>query len=155
MSDTDTETQTENRRQFERVRVTAPVKLEATLKGRFIDILSLELTGVTVDMSRGGVLAKVDQSITPGVRCRIEIEPKDGKGEPRSFYGRVRRSFQGNRSGYLVALEFDEPLKVKEALAGLPGGEQLVEADDEESGKSEKDAGSEKSGKKGSPKKDD
>lgn len=128
MSETDTKT--DNRRQFERVRVNAPVKLEATLKGRFIDILSLELEGVTVDMSRGGVLAKVDQSITPGVRCRIEIEPEEGGGDPRSFFGRVRRTYQGNRNGYLVALEFDEPLKVKEALAALPGGE-LVEAGEE------------------------
>lgn len=126
-----TETKTdENRRQYERVRVTAPVKLEATLKGRFIDILSLELTGVTVDMSRGGVLAQVDQSITPGVRCRIEIEPEEGDGAPRSFYGRVRRTISHNRNGYMVALEFDEPLKVKEALVALPGGEP-VEADDE------------------------
>jgi len=125
-----TDTQTDNRRQFERVRVTAPVKLEATLKGRFIDILSLELEGVTVDMSRGGVLAEVDQSITPGVRCRIKIEAEDGHGDARSFFGRVRRTFQGKRDGYLVALEFDEPLKVKEALAALPGGE-LVQEDEE------------------------
>ena len=62
-----------NRRQYERVGVTRPVKLEATLRGRFIDIMRLEMTGVTIDVSDGGFCANVDQSISPGVRCRVEL----------------------------------------------------------------------------------
>lgn len=104
----------ENRRQWERVKVRKPVKLEATLRGRFIDIMRLEMSGKTIDMSQGGILANVDQSISPGVRCRVDIA--NGEGNPESLYGRVRRASMG-RNGFVVALEFDEPLKAQELLA--------------------------------------
>jgi hypothetical protein len=104
-----------NRRQYERVKVSQPVKLEATLRGRFIDIMRLEMSGVTIDMSEGGFSANVDQSISPGVRCRVELPSEDG-GDPKSLWGRVRRSSTGKK-GYVVALEFDEPVEA----AGLLG----------------------------------
>ena len=103
-----------NRRVHERVRVTKPVKLEATLRGRFIDIMRLEMTGVTIDMSDGGFCANVDQSISPGVRCRVELADTEG-GEPKSFWGKVRRTTSG-KNGFIVALEFDEPEQAVEAL---------------------------------------
>ncbi len=103
-----------NRRQYERVRVSRPVKLEATLRGRFIDIMRLEMTGVTIDMSGGGFSANVDQSISPGVRCRVELAAEDG-GETHSLWGRVRRTTMG-KDGYVVALEFDEPAEAAKVL---------------------------------------
>jgi hypothetical protein len=112
-----------NRRQYERVGVTRPVKLEATLRGRFIDIMRLEMTGVTIDVSDGGFCANVDQSISPGVRCRVELAGEDG-GDPRSLWGRVRRTTHG-KTGYVVALEFDEPLEAAELL-GQSGTEGAV-----------------------------
>lgn len=110
--------QDDDRRQYERVKVSKPVKLEAILRGRFIDIMRLEMSGVTIDMSRGGFLAKVDQSISPGVRCRIDLQEKEAGGEPESLWGRVRRSSMGKR-GFIIALEFDEPLKAMAALSGM------------------------------------
>ena len=104
-----------NRRQHERVKVSRPVKLEATLRGRFIDIMRLEMTGVTIDMSGGGFCADVDQSISPGVRCRVELADEEG-GEPRSLWGRVRRTTSG-KNGYVVALEFDDPAEAAKLLA--------------------------------------
>jgi len=109
--------QEDDRRQYERVKVSKPVKLEAILRGRFIDIMRLEMSGVTIDMSRGGFLANVDQSISPGVRCRVDIQGKKDGDEPESLWGRVRRSSMGKR-GFIVALEFDEPLKAMAALGG-------------------------------------
>lgn len=109
-----TEEDGRNRRQHERVKVSQPVKLEATLRGRFIDIMRLEMSGVTIDMSDGGFSATVDQSISPGVRCRVELTDADG-GDPRSLWGRVRRTTHG-KTGYVVALEFDEPLEAAKAL---------------------------------------
>lgn len=103
-----------NRRQYERVKVSQPVKLEATLRGRFIDIMRLEMSGVTIDMSEGGFSANVDQSISPGVRCRVELPSEDG-GDPKSLWGRVRRSSTGKK-GYVVALEFDEPVEAADLL---------------------------------------
>ncbi len=117
-----------NRREHERIRVTRPVKLEATLRGRFIDIMRLEMIGATIDMSDGGFCANVDQSISPGVRCRVEINDDDGK--PRSLWGRVRRT-TGGKNGYVVALEFDEPLVAAELLA--PAGSVKNAADEDAS----------------------
>ncbi len=111
-----------NRRQHERVKVSQTVKLEATLRGRFIDIMRLEMTGVTIDMSNGGFCAHVDQSISPGVRCRVELADKNGP--TKSLWGRVRRTTKG-RDGYVVALEFDEPVEAAELL-GEPGATATV-----------------------------
>ncbi len=88
--------------------------MEATLRGRFIDIMRLEMSSVTIDMSEGGFSANVDQSIAPGARCRVELVDQDG-GEPRSIWGRARRCTTG-RNGFVVALEFDEPVAALEAL---------------------------------------
>jgi hypothetical protein len=107
----------DDRRQYERVKVSKPVKLEAILRGRFIDIMRLEMSGVTIDVSRGGFLANVDQSISPGVRCRVDLQADESGNEAESLWGRVRRSSMGKR-GFIVALEFDEPLKAMAALTG-------------------------------------
>ena len=103
-----------NRRQHDRVRVSRPVKLEATLRGRFIDIMRLEMTGMTINLGGGGFCANVDQSISPGVRCRVELADEEG-GDPRSLWGRVRRT-TGGKNGYVVALEFDEPVEAAKLL---------------------------------------
>jgi len=117
-----------NRRQHERIKVSQPVKLEATLRGRFIDIMRLEMTGVTIDLSDGGFCANVDQSISPGVRCRVELS-EDG-GESRSLWGRVRRTTQG-RGGYVVAIEFDEPVEAAELLGKTGGEGAVIEVEEE------------------------
>ena len=53
-------------------------------------------------------------------------------GDPRSLWGRVRRTTHGN-GGYVVALEFDEPMEAAEAL-GKNGGKgavvEVAESDD-------------------------
>jgi hypothetical protein len=125
-----------NRRQYERVKVTQPVKLEATLRGRFIDIMRLEMSGVTIDMSEGGFLANVDQSISPGVRCRVELPGEDGA-DPKSLWGRVRRTTTG-KTGFVVALEFDEPVEAAELLGSAAGAVlEVPETDGSGNGKGE------------------
>ncbi|MGD8328921.1 MAG: PilZ domain-containing protein [Acidobacteriota bacterium] len=118
-----------NRRQHERIKVAQPVKLEATLRGRFIDIMRLEMTGVTIDLSNGGFCANVDQSISPGVRCRVEIVDDEG-GDPRSLWGRVRRTTL-SKGGYVVALEFDEPVEAAELLGKAGAEGAVIEIEDE------------------------
>ncbi len=119
----------ENRRQHQRVKVSQQVKLEATLRGRFIDIMRLEMTGVTIDMSNGGFCANVDQSISPGVRCRVELAD-DENGAGKSLWGRVRRTTKGPQ-GYVVALEFDEPVEAAELL-GDGGKATVIEVAEQE-----------------------
>lgn len=106
-----------NRRRHERVRVKQPVKLEATLHGRFIDIMRLEMSGVTIDLSNGGMSATVDQSISPGVRCRVEFPNPDG-GSPLNLWGRVRRTTP-KHNVHVVALEFEELEEAAEVLRGI------------------------------------
>lgn len=141
------EHQDEDRRQHERVRVSRPIKLEATLRGRFIDIMRLEMTGMTIDMSGGGFCANVDQSISPGVRCRVELADEEG-GDPHSLWGRVRRTTSG-KNGYVVALEFDEPLEAAELL-GAAGSAviEVAEAGDDEEQATEATTASEPAAKK-------
>lgn len=117
-----------NRRQHERIKVSQPVKLEATLRGRFIDIMRLEMTGVTIDMSDGGFSASVDQSISPGVRCRVELA--DEAGDRRSLWGRVRRTTHG-KTGYVVGIEFDEPVEAAELLGRGRTGAVIEVAEEE------------------------
>jgi hypothetical protein len=124
--------QDDDRRQYERVKVSKPVKLEAILRGRFIDIMRLEMSGVTIDVSRGGFLANVDQSISPGVRCRVDLKESESTGEAESLWGRVRRSSMGKK-GFVVALEFDEPLKAMAALTGQKAPDAEDEASDGDS----------------------
>ena len=81
----DSDISPDNKRKYERIRVSRPVKMEATLRGRFIDIMRLEMSGVTIDMSEGGFSANVDQSIAPGARCRVELAGEDG-GEPQPLF---------------------------------------------------------------------
>ncbi len=126
-----------NRRQHDRVRVSRPVKLEATLRGRFIDIMRLEMTGMTIDMSGGGVCANVDQSISPGVRCRVELADEES-GEPRSLWGRVRRTTSG-ANGYVVAIEFDEPEEAAKVL-GQSGSAMIEVAGASDDGEGEEPA---------------
>ena len=95
--------------------------------------MRLEMTGVTIDMSGGGFCANVDQSISPGVRCRVELADAEG-GEPRSLWGRVRRTTgRGGKDGYVVALEFDEPEEAARVL-GEPGSAviEVAEASDDD-----------------------
>ena len=123
----------ENRRRHQRVRVTKTIKLEATLRGRFIDIMRLEMSGVTIDISEGGILANVDQSISPGVRCRVDLTAKDGDGPTESFWGRVRRTDMG-KNGFVVAIEFDEPVKALEALGASTADLELDGVDQADNG---------------------
>ncbi len=79
------------------------------MHGRFIEIMQLKMMGATIDVSNGGFLAKVDQTVLPSVRCRVEFDGKEG-GDPKSLGGQVlRTSVAEDKDGFLVALEFDDP----------------------------------------------
>ena len=110
----------EERRQHRRLSLSEPVKMEATLHGRFIDIMELEMTGATIDVGNGGLLASVDQTVLPGVRCRVEFDGKES-GDPESLAARVLRTSIGTGEKFLVALEFDDP----EAAARILGAHDI------------------------------
>ena len=113
------------RRKHRRFKVSQPVKLEAILNGRYIEILQLEMSGSTIDLGPGGFLARVDRTVLPGVRCRIELGSKDGE-EPKSLDGRVIRTDVVDR-GFLVALEFNDPEEAAKVLGSSDiGGKETA-----------------------------
>ena len=121
----ETEARTEERRQHQRVKVSQPLKMEATLNGHFIEILRIEMVGKTIDMGPGGVRARIDQSVLPGVRCRVELDSEDDE-NPKSLVGRVLRA-SADAGGFIVALEFNDPTEAAKILGSSDiGGKETA-----------------------------
>jgi len=69
--------------------------------------------GVTVNISRGGIMASVDRRLPLRARCRIHFPDAAHRIRPTETGGEVLRiSRQGK--GFLVGIKFDEPLEVLE-----------------------------------------
>jgi len=118
-------TPAEERRQHQRVKVSQPLKMEATLNGHFIEILRIEMVGKTIDMGPGGFRAHIDQSVLPGVRCRVELDTEDDK-KPKSLVGRVLRT-SADAGGFIVALEFNDPTEAAKILGSSDiGGKETA-----------------------------
>ncbi len=70
--------------------------------------------GVTVDLSSGGVLARVGRTWPVGTRCLVRfLDQTEERIKPSVLLGTVRRDTR-SRDGYCVALEFETPLEVFE-----------------------------------------
>ncbi len=68
--------------------------------------------GTTSNISRGGMLLDVDQSIAPGKRCLVRFRGASGQVSPESTSATVRRAEPRRETSYPVALEFDRVLDV-------------------------------------------
>lgn len=71
---------------------------------------SKPVTGTTVNLSRGGLLAKVDQTIALAARCQVHFIGVADRIRPQKVSGVVRRVSRA-RHAHLVAIQFDEPLE--------------------------------------------
>ena len=69
--------------------------------------------GVTVNISRGGMLAAVDRSLPVAAHCSIRFLDADGRARPVETTGRVLRVAQ-REDGFAVGIMFDEPLDALE-----------------------------------------
>jgi len=102
-----------NRRQFDRAAASIPLELVVSLHG--FDPLDhgFEVHGTTLDVGRGGALARVQRPVTEGSRCVLHVpggEPELGR---TLIYATVRRVSE-EPEGFLVAVEFDTPLETLE-----------------------------------------
>ena len=100
-------------RAYPRVEVVVPVELDVEPGG-------VTTSGNVVNVSRGGLLVRVQDQIEVGARCAVRFPISEGE------YSRVRAAkvirSQADESGYLVALLFDSP------LPAAPGAESLFPA---------------------------
>jgi hypothetical protein len=85
------------------------VNIEASLSLMGHEVMRLELTGTTTDISRGGMLIRVNQEVLPGARCDVRFVDTRGRIAPDRVTGRVRRSSKV-RNAFSLAMEFDQPL---------------------------------------------
>ena len=99
----------ENRRAFQRLAATFPIELEPEHRTGRSDLTALPLAGVTLNVSKGGMLAKIDQGILRHGRYLIRFLKAGGSVRPEITWGAVKRSRARNR-GWEVGIEFDDPL---------------------------------------------
>ena len=66
-------------------------------------------TGTTLNVSRGGLMARVDRPLPLGVRCTLLFDEHDVVEPSRDVAGKVVRSDRTS-TGCFVAIEFDSPL---------------------------------------------
>jgi hypothetical protein len=98
-----------DKRSYERVKVAYEIHIEASLSLGGHEVMRLEQTGTTFDISRGGMMVRVKQDVLPGARCDVHFVDPKAKIEPARITGRVRRSSKV-RDAFNLALEFDQPL---------------------------------------------
>lgn len=100
----------QNRRAFQRLPAHFQIQLEPEHRANRRDIGALPLNGTTVNVSRGGMLAKIDQGILRHGRYLIRFLEASGAIQPEVTWGAVRRSRARNQ-GWEVGIEFDDPLE--------------------------------------------
>jgi len=100
-----------NRRAYRRLPAQLQIQLEPEHRAHRQDIAALPLNGTTVNMSRGGMLAKIDRGILRHGRYLIRFLEASGAIRPEITWGAVRRSRARSR-GWEVGIEFDDPLDV-------------------------------------------
>ena len=108
---TDIEVDPKNRRVYQRLPANVEIQLEPEHRAHRQDLAALPLNGMTVNLSRGGMLAKIDQGILRHGRYLIRFLEASGAIQPSVTWGAVRRSKAGNR-GWEVGFEFDDPLEM-------------------------------------------
>ena len=99
------------RRSFPRIVVCRPVRLEVHLAGPEFHIDGFDTGGLTVNLSRGGILVDVSRRIDVGTSCTVSVLQGEGDGVPSILQGTVRHTGSGE-VGWQIGLEFERPLEV-------------------------------------------
>ncbi|MFQ5744033.1 MAG: PilZ domain-containing protein [Acidobacteriota bacterium] len=100
-----------DRRLFPRLAISCPVRLEVKLLGSEFQVSRFDANGVTLNISRGGMMVHVDRRIGHDSACKISIFQAAGLVQPEILRGTVRHSSMAH-SGWQVGIEFDSPLEV-------------------------------------------
>ena len=99
----------DNRRAYQRLPANCTIELEPEQRTNRSDLVTLPLEGMIVNVSKGGMLAKIDQGILRHGRYLVRFLEVGGAIKPSVTWGAVRRSRTRSR-GWEVGIEFDDPL---------------------------------------------
>lgn len=99
-----------------------PVVLQVELHGFDGGDHRFRSSGRTVNLSRSGLLARVDHEVRPGTRCLAHFPSATGQLGRTMIYGVVRRA-RDLAGKFEVALTFDNPLMHLELPLPEPEGE--------------------------------
>ena len=98
-----------------RVEVMVPVDV---LVGRLRDDSvpkPLKLKGVTINVSRSGMLARLDYVVPPGASCVVRFLTSEEQIAPEILRGTVRRT-EPTETGCEIAVEFETALDILKTL---------------------------------------
>lgn len=99
-----------NRRAYRRLNATYPIQLQPPHNGLSRhDLTRLPISGVTLNVSKGGMLAQIDQGILRHGRYLIRFLGVGHHVQPDVMWGRVKRS-RASDDGWEVGIEFESPL---------------------------------------------
>lgn len=98
-----------DRRRFSRQEAALEVELEIEIYGFEGQARPFFASGKTINISRDGVLARLDVPLARGSVCKLFFRQTGDQVRPHHVAGRVARL---SRSGedFLIAVRFDEPL---------------------------------------------
>ena len=96
-----------DRRIHPRFGLTYPVQLEVARPGDS----PLKIAGTTIDISRGGMMARVDKVLRPGALCRIRFLGATGRLRPETTRGTVLHSGFDPQGQPTAAFQFEVPLE--------------------------------------------
>jgi len=114
---TDIGTDAQDRRAYMRLPANVQIQLEPEHADRR-DVAALQLRGITVNLSRGGMLAKIDHGSLPHGRYLIRLLEASGAIDPSVTWGVVRRCRPGDHV-WEVGIEFDDSLEMLKIGLGV------------------------------------
>lgn len=102
--------QGKERRRHPRHEAALELSIEVELYGFHGDVEPFFASGLTVNISRGGLLACVDAPVTDGSVCKVFFHDTAGQVQPRHVAALVVRCSEREDGTFLVAAEFEQPL---------------------------------------------
>jgi CheY-like chemotaxis protein len=127
------------RRGFPRAAMSVLLQVQVVPNGAPLDEhLTTSISGLSTDVSRGGVAAWIGQEVPDRTECIVRFYNSRGRLKPELAWGVIRR-LDRRQDGFVVGIEFDTPLeflRLAEAGAQLRAGAGKVRAlvvDDEAS----------------------
>ena len=113
-----------DRRTFPRVSVACPVNFSIHLVGSEFRVERFSSHGTVLDISRTGLLARVDRLFAVGTICSLSLVHADGVVRPRTMMGRVCRSAIGD-AGWIIGVEFESLVDVLPRIAPEAPGVEI------------------------------
>jgi hypothetical protein len=105
----------QDRREHPRYDMVFPVEMEVAIPGS----KPLRLKGTTINVSLGGVLVDLPQTVHTGARCRVHFQHAVGRISPSKQLGQIRHVRPWKQGRHAVAVEFREPLEMVKAAGQL------------------------------------